>query len=101
MAEGSGGRGVKVGEGYEAHPGKKAFVRYEDLRHDTINVLKAMYDSLEVEADEAQLESAVVKHSWAQIPDSEKGKEKFFRRAQPGGWREDLSSEQIKLIEDI
>ena len=91
----------KVEEAYEAHPGKKAFVRYEDLRYDTVNVLKAMYDALEVEADEAQLEAAVAKHSWARIPDEEKGKDKFFRKAQAGSWRDDLSPEQIKIVEDI
>jgi hypothetical protein len=91
----------KVQEAYEAHPGKKALVRYEDLRHDTISAMKAMYDALEVEVDEAQLEAAVAKHSWARIPDSEKGKDKFFRKAQPGSWRDDLSPWQIKLIENI
>jgi hypothetical protein len=91
----------KVQEAYEAHPGKKTMVRYEDLRHDTVNTMKAMYDALEVEADEAQLEAAVLKHSWAQIPESEKGKDKFFRKAQPGGWREDLSPAQIRLIESM
>jgi GT2 family glycosyltransferase len=91
----------KVQEAYEAHSGKKAFVRYEDLRYDTINVLKDMYAALEIEADEAQLEAAVLKHSWSRVPDSEKGKDKFFRKAQPEGWRDDLSTEQIKIIEDI
>jgi GT2 family glycosyltransferase len=91
----------KVQEAYEAHPGKKAFVRYEDLRHETIDVLKAMYEALEIEADEAQLEAAVLKHTWTRIPSSEKGKDKFFRKAQPEGWRDDLSPEQIRLIEDI
>ena len=90
----------KVQEAYDGHPGKKAFVRYEDLRYDTINVLKAMYDALEVEVDEAQLEAAVAKHSWARIPEEDKGKDKFFRKAQTGSWRDDLSPEQIKIIED-
>jgi hypothetical protein len=90
-----------VQETYEAYQGSKVLIRYEDLRHDTLNVLKAMYDALEVEADEAQLETAVTKHSWEQIPESEKGKDKFFRKAQPGGWKDDLTPEQIKLIEDI
>jgi O-antigen biosynthesis protein len=91
----------KVQEAYEAHSGKKAFVRYEDLRYDTINVLKDMYAALEIEADEAQLEAAVLKHSWSRVPDSEKGKDKFFRKAQPESWRDDLSTEQIKIIENI
>jgi hypothetical protein len=91
----------KVQEAYDAHPGRKALVRYEDLRHDTVNVLRAMYDALEVEADQAHIEAAATKHSWEQIPEEEKGKDKFFRKAQPGGWRDDLSPDQIKLIEDI
>jgi hypothetical protein len=91
----------KVQDAYEAHPGKKVLVRYEDLRHDTVNVLKEMYDVLEVEVDEAQIEAAAAKHSWERIPESEKGKDKFFRKAQPGGWRDDLSPDQIKLIEDV
>jgi O-antigen biosynthesis protein len=91
----------KVQEAYEAHRGKKVLVRYEDLRYDTINTLKAMYNALEIEADETQIEATVVKHSWARVSEEEKGKDKFFRKAQPGSWREDLSSEQVKLIEDI
>ncbi len=91
----------KVQEAYEVHPGKKVIVRYEDLRYDTVKALKAMYDALQVEADQAQLEAAAVKHSWARVPEEKKGKERFFRRAQPGGWREDLSPEQIEIIEDV
>ncbi len=91
----------KVQEAYESHPGKKTLVRYEDLRHDTVNTMKAMYAALEVEADEAQLEAAVEKHSWENIPESEKGRDKFFRKAQPGSWRDDLSPGQIKLIESM
>jgi hypothetical protein len=90
-----------VQEAYEAHPGKKVLVRYENLRHDPVNVLKAMYDALEIEVDEAQIEAAVTKHSWERIPESEKGKDKFFRKAQPGSWKDDLSPEQIRLIEGI
>jgi len=90
-----------VQETYEAHQGRKALVRYEDLRHDTVNVLRAMYDALEVEADRSQIEAAVTKHSWEKIPETEKGKDKFFRKAQPGGWKDDLSQDQIRLIEDI
>ncbi len=91
----------KVQEAYDTHQGRKALVRYEDLRHDTVNVLRTMYGALEVEVDQAQIEAAAAKHSWEQIPEEEKGKDKFFRKAQPGGWRDDLSSDQINIIEDI
>ena len=91
----------KVQEAYQTHQGKKVLVRYEHLRHDTANVMQRIYDALEIEVDRAQIEAAVSKHSWEQIPESDKGKDKFFRKAQPGSWKEDLSTEQIGLIEDI
>jgi hypothetical protein len=92
----------QVEKAYEAHPpGRKTIVRYEDLIHDAIDTLKNMYAALGIEVDEGQLEAAVAKHSWTQIPDSEKGSGKFYRKAEPGGWKDDLSAEQIRLIEDI
>ncbi len=91
----------QVQEAYEAHPGRKAIVRYEDLRHDTVGALSTMYDTLEIEADEVRLRAAVARHSWARIPDSQKGSGKFYRKAQPGGWKEDLSSEQVRIIENV
>jgi hypothetical protein len=91
----------QVQRSYEAHPGNKALVRYEDLRDDAVGTLETMYAALEIGFDKAQLEAAVAKHSWEQIPDSDKGSGKFYRKAQPGSWREDLSPEQIRLIEDI
>ena len=86
---------------YEAHPGRKTLVRYEDLRGDTVATLEAMYAELEIEVDRPALEAAVEKHSWENIPQSDKGSGKFYRKASPGGWREDLSQAQIDLIEEI
>jgi hypothetical protein len=91
----------QVQKAYDAHRGKKAFVRYEDLRGDTIGTMKRMYDALEIEVEESRLEAAVAKHSWEQIPDSDKGSGKVYRKAQPGSWREDLSPEQVTIIEKI
>ena len=91
----------KVQEAYEAHPGKKTLVRYEELRTDTVNTMKAMYAALDIEVDQAQLEAAVEKHSWENIPEDQKGQGKFFRKGQPGSWKDDLSPKQIELIENI
>ena len=91
----------QVEKAYEAHPGEKVLVRYEDLRRDTTSTLKAMYAGLGMEADESRLEAAVAKHSWEQIPDSAKGSGRFYRKAEPGSWRVDLSPAQIEIIEDV
>ena len=91
----------QVQRAYQAHQGKKVIVRYEDLREDGIGTLGTMYAALGIEVDQSQLGAAVAKHSWEQIPDSDKGSGKFYRKAAPGGWREDLSPDQIKLVEEI
>jgi hypothetical protein len=90
----------QVQRAYEAHPGEKTLVRYEDLRADTVGTLNAMYDSLKIAVDAKALEAAAAKHAWEQVPEGNKGPGKFYRKAQPGSWEEDLSPEQVRIIED-
>jgi hypothetical protein len=33
------------------------------------------------------------------IPEEKKGEGKFYRKASPGSWREDLTPKQIKMVE--
>ena len=86
---------------YDAHRGPKVLVRYEELRADPLDTMKRIYSTLEIEVDEEELTRVVEKHSWESIPEEEKGKGKFYRKASPGGWREDLSPEQAKIIEKV
>jgi hypothetical protein len=88
-------------QAYDAHEGRKALVRYEDLRADTLGVMKRIYSSLEMVFDEEELVQAVEKHAWEGIPEDKKGQGKFYRSATPGGWREDLTPEQAKTVESI
>ena len=86
---------------YDAHRGPKVLVRYEELRADTLGTMKRMYSTLGVEVDEEELAQVVGKHSWENIPEEEKGEGKFYRKATPGGWREDLTPEQARMVESI
>ena len=86
---------------YDAHRGRKVLVRYEDLRADTLETMKHIYATLEIPVNEAELVRAVEKHSWENIPEEEKGGGKFYRRATPGGWRTDLTTEQAKIVEEV
>ncbi len=90
----------QVQRAYEAHPGEKTLVRYEDLRADTVGTLNAMYDSLKIAVDAKALEAAAAKHAWEQVPEGNKGPGKFYRKAKPGSWEEDLTPEQIRIIEE-
>jgi hypothetical protein len=86
---------------YEAHEGRKVVVRYEDLRADTLGTMKRMYGELDVSVEEVRLAKAVEKHSWENIPEEEKGQGKFYRKATPEAWREDLTRRQVKTVERI
>jgi hypothetical protein len=86
---------------YEAHEGRKVVVRYEDLRADTLETIKRMYGELNVPVAEAKLAKAVEKHAWENIPEEEKGRGKFYRKATPEAWREDLTRRQVKTVERI
>jgi hypothetical protein len=90
---------VHVRQAYEAHNGHKVLIRYEDLRADALGTMKHIYSALEIPADEGALARAVEKHSWENIPEEEKGPGKIRRKATPGGWREDLTPEQVKIVE--
>jgi hypothetical protein len=70
---------------YETHRGRKALVRYEDLRHDTLKTLKRIYADLEIAVDEGELRRVVEQHAWDNVPEEKKGADKPRRKATPGG----------------
>lgn len=86
---------------FDAHKGRKALVRYEDLKSDTLETTKRIYRSLEMPTSQEQLAQAVDHLSWTNLPGSEKGEGKARRKAAPGSWGEDLSKEQVKEVERI
>jgi LPS sulfotransferase NodH len=91
----------KTGQAYRAHGGRKAMVRYEDLRANTMSTMKRIYSALEIPVEEAELARSVEKNSWENIPEDEKGEGKFHRKAKPGGWREDLTARQAEIVEGV
>jgi len=88
-------------QAYENHAGRKILLRYEDLRVDTLDTMKRIYSSLEIAVDEERLANAVAKHSWEAIPEDQKGQGKFYRRASPGGWKDDLTAEEVQTVETL
>jgi hypothetical protein len=95
-------RGVQNAKlAYDAHAGPKVLIRYEDLVADALGTMRRLYAALGIEVDEAELVRIVEKHSWANVPEEDKGRGKFYRKGTPGGWREDLTPEQVKTVERI
>src|SRR5215207_922764 len=88
-------------QAYDAHAGRKVLVRYEDLRAEPLETMHRIYESLEIPAEERELAGVVEKHAWENIPDRKKGSGKFYRKGSPGGWANDLTVEQVGIVESI
>lgn len=88
-------------QAYEAHNGCKVLVHYEELRANTLSTMRHIYSALELPVDERELVRAIEKHSWENIPEEKKGEGKFYRKAMPGSWREDLTPKQAEMVESI
>jgi LPS sulfotransferase NodH len=86
---------------FDAHRGPKAVVLYEDLRADTLGTMRRLYSTLGIDVDPGELARAVERHAWESIPEDMKGQGKFYRKASPGGWREDLTAKQARIVEEI
>ena len=86
---------------YEAHRGPKALVRYEELRADPLGTMRHTFEALGLPAEEEELARVVEEHSWENVPEDEKGEGKFLRKATPGSWREDLTPQQVEIVERI
>jgi hypothetical protein len=89
----------KAKEAYEAHQGPKALIKYEQLREDPLGTMQRLYSSLGIEISEQEMVRVVEEHSWENIPEENKGEGKFYRKATPGSWREDLSAEEVRIVE--
>jgi hypothetical protein len=85
-------------------------LRYEDLQADTAGTLRAALAFAGRPASEDEIERAVTFADFAQLREQERDKGfregprpwvggNFFRRGEAGGWRDELSSEQVARIE--
>jgi hypothetical protein len=88
-------------EAYEAHNGPKSVVRYEDLRTDTLQTMRRLYATLGIPVGEGELAGVVERHAWENVPENKKGPDKPHRKATPGGWKEDLTPEQARIVEGL
>jgi hypothetical protein len=76
-------------------------VKYEDLLDKTLATMQSIYSTLEIPVDEEVLVRTVERHSWKNIPEDKKGEGKFRRKGISGGWVEDLTSEQVEIVENV
>jgi hypothetical protein len=86
---------------YGSHPGPKALIKYEELVEDTLATMGRVYSELQIPISERELARVSERHAWERIPPHKKGPKQFFRKGTPGGWKNDLTSEQVETVEKI
>ena len=87
-----------VEEAFEAHRGPKLLIRYEDMRADPARHFMTITDWLGIALDEAVVAELADRHAFEKIPDADRGHDKFFRSATPGGWRENLTDAEKEAV---
>lgn len=86
---------------YRQHSGYKTLVRYEELLEDTLSAVRTLCLDLELPINEQTLAATIEKYSWRNISEEDKGQGKFRRKATPGSWKEDLTPQQVDIVEEI
>jgi hypothetical protein len=84
---------------YESHPGPKALVKYETLRADPLSEMLRMLSQLGVPVERPHVFRVVTRQAWENLPEGHKGPGSFYRSGTPGGWRQDLTDEQVRIVE--
>jgi len=84
---------------YENHSSElRLLLKYEDLRGNTFEELKKIYQFLEVKIDDKEIRKIVNKFAFENIPKNQKGQGKFKRFAYPGKWKENFNDEEKVLL---
>jgi hypothetical protein len=86
-------------EAFRTTKSPRAIVRYEDLHRDTRGELSRLARELKLPVGEEALSAAVERHAWDAVPDEEKGPGKIIRKGAPGSWGDDLTPEEVRIVE--
>jgi hypothetical protein len=86
---------------YDAHPGPKLVMRYEEILADTTGQMRLLLDWLGLETADAWLDAAIDRHSFERVPEEKRGASEFFRAASPGLWQQNLTPDEAAAMEQV
>jgi sulfotransferase family protein len=89
----------------DASADKVRIYRYDELRKSTLSWLTSLLEFLNVSADNQKISDAIASNSLQEMrkkeqlsPQKVSKKDRFVRNGSVGGWRENLTDEQIDLV---
>jgi hypothetical protein len=93
-------RSRAVRRAFEARPpSDRVLLRYETLRSDTVECMRAICEMLGL--DREGLPEVVARHRFERLPSDARGPRSETRSARPGSWRDHLSSEEQAAMNDV
>jgi Sulfotransferase domain len=89
----------------DARPESVRLYRYDELRQSTVTALGSMLQFLNIDTDSDKIAGAVANNSLQEMrkkeqlsPQKVSKRDRFVRSGSVGGWRENLTDEQIALV---
>jgi hypothetical protein len=87
---------------YENHdPDLRLLVKYEDLRFNTFNLIKKIYQFIGIHVDDDKISELVEKYSYENLPEAQNGDYKKVRKAFPGLWNDHFNEEERVVLNEI
>lgn len=80
---------------------KRIIIYYEQLRADTENILKGIYEFLGTRIEDQVIRKIVETHSFENIRPELKGAGNFYRSASPGKWKSNFTDDEVQQMEKI
>jgi hypothetical protein len=82
-------------------PGRRVLIRYEEMRDEPVAALQRICAMLGIGVTREQLQEIAGTHAFSAVPTSDKGAGREIRRADPGGWANHMSREEIIEMHEI
>jgi Sulfotransferase family len=82
-------------------PKRRVLIRYEEMRADPVAALERICSMLGLEVSRKQLDEIAGTHSYSSVPKADKGAGREIRRAEPGGWTDHMTRQEIIEMHDI
>ncbi len=79
----------------------KILIRYEDLRKDTFEELKKIFNFLQSDIDDSKIRKIVERLTFENLPDDKKGLGTTKQFAKVGIWKERFSNKEKKAMDEI
>jgi len=87
---------------YENHnKDSRILVRYENIRQNTFEELKKIYEMLQIKLSDDELKNIVDKNSFENLPSNKKGIGTPFQFGSGGNWKKNFTSEEQDLLNSI